>query len=86
MLYTWDQSPVASSIAHSHHSNAYYIPCDNVILCVKQETKNKLLQVTQKLKEAREEGHQIRADCQAMIKQYQVRFQVALLLDQGYSH
>ena len=37
-----------------------------------QETKNKLMQVTQKLKEAREEGLQIRADCQAMIKQYQV--------------
>ena len=39
-----------------------------------QETKNKLSQVTQKLKESREEGLQIRADCQAMIKQYQVRF------------
>lgn len=38
-----------------------------------QETKIKLLQVTQKLSEAREEGLQIRADCQAMIKQYQVR-------------
>ncbi|KAL9983864.1 hypothetical protein ACROYT_G006107 [Oculina patagonica] len=36
-----------------------------------KETKNKLLQVTQKLKESREEGLQIRADCQAMIKQYQ---------------
>lgn len=36
-----------------------------------KETKNKLMQVTQKLKEAREEGLQIRADCQAMIKQYQ---------------
>lgn len=31
--------------------------------------------MTQKLKESREEGLQIRADCQAMIKQYQVRFQ-----------
>lgn len=36
-----------------------------------KETKAKLAQVTQKLKESREEGLQIRADCQAMIKQYQ---------------
>lgn len=39
-----------------------------------QETKAKLVQITQKLKEAKEEGSQIRADCQAMIKQYQVKF------------
>ena len=32
------------------------------------------MQITQKLKEAKEEGIQIRADCQAMIKQYQVKF------------
>lgn len=31
------------------------------------------MQITQKLKEAKEEGIQIRADCQAMIKQYQVK-------------
>jgi hypothetical protein len=31
-----------------------------------------LTQTLQKLKEAKEEGEQIRADCQAMIKQYQV--------------
>ena len=37
-----------------------------------QETKTKLAQTLQKLKEAKEEGEQIRADCQAMIKQYQV--------------
>lgn len=37
-----------------------------------QETKAKLTQTLQKLKEAKEEGEQIRADCQAMIKQYQV--------------
>lgn len=36
-----------------------------------KETKAKLVQTTQKLKEAKEEGEQIRADCQAMIKQYQ---------------
>lgn len=36
-----------------------------------KETKAKLVQITQKLKEAKEEGIQIRADCQAMIKQYQ---------------
>lgn len=41
---------------------------------VNQETKAKLVQITQKLKEAKEEGVQIRADCQAMIKQYQVKF------------
>lgn len=40
---------------------------------VNQETKAKLVQITQKLKEAKEEGIQIRADCQAMIKQYQVK-------------
>ena len=32
----------------------------------------KLAQSTQKFKEAKEEGEQIRADCQAMIKKYQV--------------
>ena len=37
-----------------------------------QETKAKLVQITQKLKEAKEEGEQIRTDCQAIIKQYQV--------------
>ena len=37
-----------------------------------QETKAKLTQTLQKLKEAKEEGEQIRADCQAMIKRYQV--------------
>lgn len=36
-----------------------------------KETKTKLSQVTQKLKEAKEEGLQIRNDCQAMIKKYQ---------------
>ncbi|XP_028391499.1 coiled-coil domain-containing protein 186-like [Dendronephthya gigantea] len=36
-----------------------------------KETKTKLTQTLQKLKEAKEEGEQIRADCQAMIKQYQ---------------
>lgn len=36
-----------------------------------KETKNKLSQITQKLQEAKEEGLQIRADCQAMIKKYQ---------------
>lgn len=36
-----------------------------------KETKTKLAQVTQKLKEAKEEGLQIRNDCQAMIKKYQ---------------
>lgn len=39
---------------------------------VTQETKTKLTQVIQKLKETKEEGEQIRADCQAMIKKYQV--------------
>ena len=36
-----------------------------------KETKTKLAQTLQKLKEAKEEGEQIRADCQRMIKQYQ---------------
>lgn len=44
-----------------------------------QETKAKLVQTTQKLKEAKEEGEQIRADCQAMIKQYQVSFSETVL-------
>ncbi|XP_031568951.1 coiled-coil domain-containing protein 186-like [Actinia tenebrosa] len=36
-----------------------------------KETKTKLSQTTQKLKEAREEGEMIRSNCQALIKKYQ---------------
>ncbi|XP_048584681.1 coiled-coil domain-containing protein 186 [Nematostella vectensis] len=36
-----------------------------------KETKTKLTQVTNKLKEAKEEGEMIRANCQALIKKYQ---------------
>ena len=39
-----------------------------------QETKVQLEKMTVKLKEAKEETQQIRQDCQAIIKTYQVTF------------
>ena len=43
-------------------------------MCFKQETKAQLANTVKKLKEAREEGEQIRSDLKRMITQYQVRY------------
>ena len=40
---------------------------------VLQETKSQLASTAKKLKQAREEGEQIRSDLKTMITQYQVR-------------
>ena len=58
---------------HTHHTYTHtHTHTHNTHTTHSQETKSQLMVTLKKLKEAREEGEQIRADLKTMIIQYQV--------------